>query len=1025
MKVPGVYIVLFFLLSSLYAVPQNQNFLFKAININDGLSQNSVVDIIEDPTGFMWFATQDGLNRYDGRNFLVFPLGFDNVTSPENAQLGKLLVHDDKIYMIIKGGKIEVLDLFTHKLNSFSTAGPKNTKLPSASYLFIDNREGLWIGTFNKGLYYLDKNNNLHRFTTASDSPKGILSNRIRSVFQDSKERIWILTNKGVTRFSEETSENQLAGINTHVLTEARDGALWLGTLGNGIYYMEPGSGNFLPFAGYKNYPLPHDLVVECIYTDTTGRIWVGTYGNGLYLIDSSLKEISHFTPDRNNPSALSFQDVLSITEDRNGGIWVGTDGGGINYYNSQLNHFKRVTAHDVEPGISIEQIRAITTDNQEKVWLGTSGQGITSFDPLLQDFQTFHLKPFKPGVRNYDRVVSLQTDCDDDLWIGTHGNGLLIMNKGSGEIKKWFTTEVEEENQRIPDNTIWAMVSEKENQKWVASRHAGLLLLDKEQGLLETCMMNSEGSTTADKNLQALIRIDTTTLALGFEKKGIHLYDTTTGEFTAVTNPVIDNVLKDETGIKSLFYEEEWLWIGTAGRGVIVTNLKTGTTQVLNDEGWLPNNMIYSIMPENKGRIWMSSNKGLFRLVYTYGPEQVNILQIFPFTVDHGLQSNEFNTGASHRAPNGTLYFGGISGLNYFHPKDISYNRQNLHVVLTQGMVGNKPLQTDTVITYKNHLQLSYRENSISFNYTLQDYISPENLHYQYKLEGHDENWVQAGNRNYVAYTNLPPDDYTFKVKVSDKISEKAPVTSLGISIAAPFWMQWWFLILIAILAAGFVYSLHRYRIYQLMEVQKVKNNISADLHDDLGARLTNIHFLHAIFKQKLNSGEKDLKYLEEIEEEVEASAKSLDEIVWNINMKDENLEEIVAKMRKYATEVLETTYDYHIKIDGNFRKKKMSMQKRRELFLTFKELINNVRKHAEATEVNINISIEDKMFFMKIQDNGCGFDPEKKTQRHGLKNIRERIRKWDGEIFIKSGNFKGSEITLKIPFDRWYRLL
>ena len=221
-----------------------------------------------------------------------------------------------------------------------------------------------------------------------------------------------------------------------------------------------------------------------------------------------------------------------------------------------------------------------------------------------------------------------------------------------------------------------------------------------------------------------------------------------------------------------------------------------------------------------------------------------------------------------------------------------------------------------------------------------------------------------------------------------------------------------------------AFIYSLHQYRIYQLLEVEKVKNNISADLHDDLGARLTNIQILTAISKKRFGNRDEETRYLDGIEEEVQASARALDEIVWNIKMKDESLEEILAKMRKYAGEVLENGYEYEMDISGNFGNKKMSMQKRRELFLIFKELLNNIRKHSGATKVKINMSIEDNMFLMTVEDNGRGFDPDAKTERNGLRNINERVQRWNGSIEIISDRDKGSRIVLKIPFDCGFRV-
>lgn len=1023
MKLWVAIILQFLLFNSFSSISQQQNYAFKNIDINQGLSQNSVVDIAEDEKGFIWFATQDGLNRYDGRNFLVFPKSFDDITTTDNVRLGKLVADGHQMWLIKKGGKVEILDLFTHNFSAVEHLAREAEPLPPAASILIDHKKGTWIGLIDDGLIHIDSEEKIQKYSENAISGKEIISNRIRSVFEDSTNNIWVLTASGITRLSEgNTAEDHLETINTHVMTETPDSSLWVGTLGNGIYIREHPSSSFMKFTGFGEEKIPNNLVVEAIHADEQERIWVGTYGNGLYVIDIPGSRIVHLMPDRQDPHSLNFQDILSIKEDNNGGIWIGSDGGGISYFNRQFNKFNTIAIHNVEDHISIEQIRAIETDSVGVVWLGTSGQGLTSFDPAQNKFKTKHLTPFKPGISNYDRIVALKIGPQGDLWIGTQGNGLLILDTATGEIKKWLTTDASREQDRIPDNTIWAFLPQGD-QMWVATRNEGLVLLDPEEGVMEHYKLPPEEKGGVEgRNVQSLIRINKSTLAVGFESRGVHLLDVNTGRFNAVSTPGLENIFFTETDIKSLYHQKDWLWIGTGGKGIVVTNLKTKKTYLLNDTNWLPNNMVYGFLEEEKNVLWASSNKGLFRLRFSLENNNISIKGISPFTVNDGLQSNEFNTGAYHRAKDGRLFFGGISGLTYFDPQELSHGREELEVVLTEAMVGNSPIKRDTSITYLNKLNLPHWQNSLSFNYTALDYISPENISFQYRLEGYDEEWINAGTRNYTAYTNLPPADYIFKVKISDQISKQAPPASLYISIAVPFWKQWWFLLLVGLFTIAFIYGMHRYRIYQVIQVQKVKNNISADLHDDLGSRLTNIQFLTALSKKKVTPGTQDIKYLEGIEEEVEASAKALDEIVWNIKMKDEKLEEILAKMRKYAGEMLQDCCEYDFEIKGKFTKRKMSMQKRRELFLVFKELLNNIRKHAAATRVKIKISIEEEMFLLRIRDNGKGFEPKQKTNRNGLKNIRDRVDKWNGGFKIESEKNKGTFVAIKIPFDRWF---
>ncbi|GAB2776826.1 hypothetical protein GCM10010465_24370 [Actinomadura fibrosa] len=984
------------------------------------------MDIVQDSLGFMWFATQDGLNRYDGQDFKIFPEVFDDVTSPGHSQLGKLLISGSKLWFVSKGGNLKVMDLCTEKITSVEKIGHSEFKLPPVSAIYVDAFENLWIGTLENGLFYWNTEKNLNRhYSKNSEAPFRIAGNQIRSIFGDQQGQIWVITSNGVTAIGGGGKEtrNYLRGINGNTLTQDREGRLWLGTFGEGLFVREKQNGNFHLYQGPGKDKIPETTVIEAIQADKDGKLWIGTYGNGLYLLELDNGKITHLLPQRNNPYSLGFQDVLSIYLDMEGSLWVGTDGGGVSYYNSHFHNFSSLTARQVAPDISIEQIRAITTDSAGGVWLGTSGKGLTHLPPDREGIKTFHLEPYRPGISNHDRIVSLLADEEGDLWIGTQGNGLILKDINSGKFKKWFFSEATDSTEIIPDNTVWSMLEAGQNRIFAATRNAGLLLLDKENGLLRA--YPEPGSLKNDPkkmNIRSVARVNDSILALGSELSALYLLNTCKGKFKRISNSVIENTLKEEFGIKCLYYDQGFLWAGTSGRGILVTHLKSNTTTSLTSENGLPNEMIYGILPGDDQSLWISSNRGIFRLTFQVKNNRIHVEQVQPFTVGNGLQSNEFNTGAFHKGKNNLLYFGGINGLNFFHPSEIGMSRESAPVVLTQAMVGNKPLQADSVITYKKLLKLPYNKNSVSFNYTILDYLSPETMNYEYRLEGHDENWIEAGERKYIAYTNLPPGDYTLKVKPASNIIPNAQPALLGILIDTPFWLTWWFVLLVVFLIIGAFYVFYRYRINQVLEVQRVKNNISSDLHDDIGSRLTSIQFLSALSRRKFINGEDTRSYLEGIDEEVQASSEALNEIVWNIKMDDESLEDIVAKMRRYTGEVFENFgITYNMEIGADFKGKKMGMQKRREIFLIFKELLNNIRKHSEATSINIYISVQRNMFYLSVADDGKGFDPTIETQRHGLKNLRARIEKWKGEININSELNRGCKVEIWLPFDKY----
>lgn len=997
---------------------QQEVYRFKNIGIDDGLSQNSVISIAQDSLGFMWFATQDGLNRYDGNEFKIFPVSFDDITNPENTILGKLLVHGNKLWMIAKGGNLQVMDLEKETIVQKSHFGGSGNELPKIRSLFIENENRIWLGTENEGIFIVDADFKIvNRLSKNAAEGEKISSNRINGIFRDSRNNFWILTDKGANLLTEgKLKKLYLKDLNTSSIVENSEGQIFLGTYGNGLYTKERRDRIFHPASNEKaKIQIPQNLTVETLQFDFEGDLWIGTYGDGVYLLDKD-NEVSHFLPDRNRPNSIGFQDILSLERDRTGGIWIGTDGGGVSFFHDSFRIFKQIDQSHVPSSIAIEQIRAIETVDNERLFLGTSGNGLTIGDISKNDFQTVHFKPYKPGVKNHDRVLALHYDGRQNIWIGTHGNGTILMDKDSGKIRRWFTEDSAEKKSNLPSNSMNAFLAAENGRVWAGSRGAGLLLLDPDEGLVKKyCGGNAE-----EHEITALAKVGDSALALGHKKRGIKILNIETGMIRPILQDFISKNL-GELEVKSLFYADEWLWVGTAGKGIIVTNLTSGDTKLFTKEDGLPNSMIYGMLREEPGKLWISSNFGLFRLTYNHNKEAISIQRIASFTKENGLQSNEFNTGAFHKADDGTMYFGGIEGLNYFDPGEIPDRRNDLRVVISEAMVDNVPIESPHNITYTSRLKLPHHQNSVAFAYTALNFVSPEQFNYSYKLEGYDENWIQAGNRKYTAYTNLPAGDYVFKVKLSEKNFEDAPVTELGILIATPFWRTWWFILLVTLAFGGFLYLIYWGRVKQLVELQQVKDNISADLHDDLGSRLTTIHLLSAIAKPKLGGDSETAKVLEKIDREIYASSEALDEIVWNIRITDEDLSDIIAKIRRYVSEVLENhNLEYHIEAEDNFGSFSMGMQKRRELFLMSKELINNVRKHSNATKVEMQISRDGDRLYILVKDNGKGFDPVKQTNRNGILNLKNRIKKWNGQFNIASKCDRGTKIEIWIPFDR-----
>lgn len=1013
---------LLILLVSLMQLPvwgQPVPFSFRNMSINEGLSQSSVVDIVSDDAGFLWLATQDGLNRYDGRELVIFKKNFDDITTTTGSRLGKIVNGlYNTLWLITSGGRLEKLNLYNETFTPVRTIGADSIQLPPVSCLYHESNNDLWIGTENNGLYQYNLTANkvvLHH--------KGLSS--IQYIFKDSQKNIWILTNKGYSILVRASNRLQFPtplmkeGISFSVMDEDKNKTRWIGTYGKGLYVQKGNGFDFIPFTGYGGqHNLPSNLVIESVKADAAGQIWVGTYGNGLYVINPARQTITHYVVNKKDPFSISYNDILCIREDKQGGIWIGTDGGGVSHYDKRLNNFAMLTGNNVPENISIEQVRAITTDQQGDLWIGTSSTGLTVANRRNNTFKTFHYPPSPTALGNYDRVVSLYTDSTGDIWVGTQGNGLLIVDAVTRKIRKRFYPDGSG-MQNFPDHTIWCMLPAKNKQVWAGTRNGGLCLLDKEKGLIRNYTINgSDGNRTLENNVRSLTHINDTTLCIGFEKRGIQFLHTRSGKLVSKPNAILDSLIARETIFKCAWYRQPMLWIGTLGRGLIAWNLSTGDTYTINDANGLPNNTVYGILPDEKDHLWLSTNKGICRFVPPLRLNEVNRSNFTVFLAEDGLQSNEFNTGAYHKAADGMLYFGGINGLTIFHPGQIARANQPAQVVITQAMVNNQLLLSDTGMVYKKYLRLRYRENAVSFNFAALDFVSQRRFNYYYQLSGYDTNWIDAGNRNYVAYTNLPPGRYVFKVKAAQRLPDDSPVTTLTIVIDPPFWRTGWFIISCVLVLAGLLYVLYRYRINQLLRLQKVRNRIASDLHDDIGTTLTNISILSELSKKNLLQNEEAGTFLDRIAEEVHHSSQALDDIVWSINTRNDTLEQTVARMRRYAAEVFDAaniTYSLHL--DEQFERHKLNMEQRRDCFLIFKETINNIYKHACARHVQIKVWIERGHLHMVIQDDGKGFDTSSITHRNGIKNIHNRIDKWKGKMKVSSIPGQGTLTKVDLP--------
>jgi len=763
-------LILFFLYPIVAFSQSNKQVAFRELTVSQGLSQNSVVSIAQDSLGFMWFATQDGLNKYDGREFTHYNIQFEDVTRPSFSKLGK--IYTDKfgiLWVISNSGILQKYDSTTDSFKTFN-------RFKNSSVVFQNKNLDYYIGTYGSGIF---KISNQTKDTTQ------ILHTKDKSVetydIIQYKNHQFAATSKGVLKMEGDAYHfEQISGFedsNFSALVSATNGTLYLGSFSDGLFIKNQTDPTFKQFKGFLGDDLPANLMIQDLLVDKYQKLWVATYGQGLYIIDFNQKNIQHFLANKYDPYALHYNDVLCLFQDFTGTIWLGTDGAGLSYFDEYLVKFYVLTNNQIPKNVHVDVIRAIAVNNED-IWLGTSGKGLTKVNTKKQEF--FTLTADNSNLKG-NRIMSLLY-YNTDLWIGHQTHGLQKLTRTGNIISFSETTSF----------TIWKIYKASKNRLWLCTRNNGLILFDTEQGIVK--QFNLENSNLTSNNIRTIEKGDLDTFWIGTEDAGVFKLDTKTEE--------IEDIKLVLNPIKSLYFNTNNLWIGTNGNGLIKYQISSKKVTVYNKEQGLPNNVIYGILPDNQGDLWLSSNKGISK--FHMENQEVSLENYSNYD---GLQAFEFNTGAYFKDANGTLYFGGLEGLNWFNPNQLEFNPTEPKTVITNFEVFNKKRKLN------KHLELKYNENTITFTFSSLHFSQPERNQYRYRLINNDEEWISAGNNNVAHYTNLPPNHYQFQVISSnyDGVWNNTPAT-YSFTILEPWYANNLAKLIYVLLGVILVLSLYNY---------------------------------------------------------------------------------------------------------------------------------------------------------------------------------------------------------------------
>ncbi|WP_128544543.1 hybrid sensor histidine kinase/response regulator [Larkinella soli] len=806
---------------------------FKHISANEGLSQTNVTCILQDRKGFMWFGTQDGLNRYDGYTFQIFQNDLRNPASLSGNYV-MCLFEDRKgrLWVGTDGGSLCLLNTKTgtftaYKSSISDTNSPSNDRI---SAITQDRQGYLWIAT-DGGLDRFDpETKRFIRYQHRDGAPGSLSHNLVYDVLIDRQGTLWAATyGGGLDRFEptsrtfrhfrhEPSEPASLSHNSLRKLFEDSKGRLWIATEGGGLNRLNPDGKTFTRF---QHDPARAGSIasndVNTLQEDSHGNLWVGTENNGISILNPARTVFTHYPYDENDSEGISNGSIYSFCRDRSGNMWIGTYSGGINFLNHLPPQFNLYRKSLLRPNtLSTNNVTAFVKDRQGDLWIGTDGGGLNVYRPAANRYDYFRHRPSDAGSLPSDFIMSLFRDSDEDLWIGTYKGGLGLLKKGAKTFRN-FTTGKGEKG--LSQESVTTVTEGKKGEIWIGTMGGGISRYDKKTGTFTHYRPSADKPDSLNQGYIGALMFDRQgRLWIATEGTGLILFTPQTGKFRTFNHdPAVPSSLSHSL-VNCLFEDERGqIWAGTY-EGLNRFNPRTGTFVAFREAAGLGNKVIQAISSDRHGHLWVSTNKGISRF-----DTRTNRFQ--NFDVGDGSRKISFNRCSVFRDADGMLYFGSQNGFTFFRPDRLKENTYVPPVYITGFQVFNRPVVTggaDSLlresISETRQITLSYRESVFSFEFAALNYSLPEENQYAYKLEGFDQGWIFAGNRRTATYTNLDPGTYVFRVKGSNNDGVwNQTGTAVTLIITPPFWQTWWFRTLAAVLVLGAAYSFYRGRINRI----------------------------------------------------------------------------------------------------------------------------------------------------------------------------------------------------------------
>ena len=992
---------------------QAPDFIFKHLSISEGLASNFATCTLQDKRGLWWIGTDNGLQRWDGYRFVTYHAQATNNNSLWNDEIQKLL--EDRAGNIWIA-HLQGVTLYNRTKNSFTRISLDKTLEPTpyaaGIFSFFQTQDGtIWITGNNMGLQFYDAT--AGSFVSYTRKMPAFHMRFLYAAQQQSTGNFWMGTDSGLVCYNVKDHQYYYKNNNPKKLTvfqapflqfpftcfyiDSKE-QLWLCNWPTITPVFQP---------TYYTYNIPRDSVTyypnalinnpQSVTEDQYGRIWLA--GSTLHFYDSSIKSFAYIKKQQSSKIGMDYDALFQVNCDNDGNIWLATDNGvfvfepapkPINTYRTDTSLVK-----EPDPDMAVTSFLEYDANN---IWVVSWGRGAFLYDSLMR----VKKRIFSVGKRNLFMGWCVARGRNNVVWFGWQ-EGVLLSHDVNTQKENYYQPE------ELRKKTIRQIAYDNSDNLWIGTQRGILAYYNTPKNKFER-IWDGVADGQSNGNIQIMKMDAKQHLWIGTSHNGLLEFDATTKELlrhfkkeAAVNKLHVSNVAD------ICFLNDTTLLVVGQG-GIDILNTHTGKVMLFEYPALRTNN-IRAVEKGSNGDVYFAGPNGIFR---------INLVQmkLHIYGEQDGLLFNAFAEGSHILLSDGRICFG--TDRNFVTLKEEGGKAIKAKALVSGIRIMNQPISVDSLESLNSPVELTYDHNYVAIDFAAPAMVLQPNNTFLYKMEGFDREWKIAAQYPSAEYSNLPPGKYRFLLKYRNTDGqESSNATIIPFIIHPPFYLRWWFITIAIGLVGAVIYLLHRIRVNKLVTMEKVRIHIARDLHDDMGSTLSSINILSLMSSKTVEKEPaKTKEYLARIGTYSQRMMDSMDDIVWSINPLNDDMARVVARMREVAATCLEPKdIEYRFYIDETVNHLKLEMSKRRDLFLIYKEAINNMAKYSECTKAVIHVTAKKGRLIMHIEDNGCGFDETIMNDGNGLINMRKRAEGLKGRFTIHSSIGNGTELTLNIP--------